>query len=124
MLKFYDADDVKGSVSIYESHITFNKSMLNYLKDAYRVRIGIDSEDSKVYIFMYDKDQSLSGEFKETSLLKLSISKTYARISSRSVVNYFLESFNLTLPESGFLKFEAVYDELKKAIVFNVGGAE
>ena len=74
MLKFYDADDVKGSVSIYESHITFNKSMLNYLKDAYRVRIGIDSEDSKVYIFMYDKDQSLSGEFKTGTNAMFSLS--------------------------------------------------
>ena len=61
---------------------------------------------------MYDKDQALSGEFKETSLLKLSISKTYARVSSRAVVNYFLETFNLKLPESGFLKYEALYDEL------------
>ncbi len=124
MLKFYDADDVKGSVSIYESHITFNKAMLNYMKEAYRVRIGLDEDGKKAYIFMYNKDQALSGEFKETSLLKLSLSKTYARISSRSVVDYVLSSFDLQLPESGFLKFNATYDDSRKAIVISLGGEQ
>ena len=124
MLKFYDADDVKGSVSIYESHITFNKAMLNYMKEAYRVRIGLDEDGEKAYIFMYNKDQALSGEFKETSLLKLSLSKTYARISSRSVVDYVLSSFDLQLPESGFLKFNATYDDSRKAIVISLGGEQ
>lgn len=124
MLKFYDADDIKGSVSIYESHITFNKAMLNYMKEAYRVRIGLDEDGKKAYIFMYNKDQALSGEFKETSLLKLSLSKTYARISSRSVVDYVLSSFDLQLPESGFLKFNATYDDSRKAIVISLGGEQ
>ena len=122
MLKFYDAEDIKGSVSIYESHITFNKAMLKYMSEAYRVRIAIDEENKKVYVFMYNKDQALSGEFKESSLLKLSLSKTYARISSRSVVSYVLDSFDLQLQEKEFLKYSATYDNLKKAIVINIGG--
>ena len=71
---------------------------------------------------MYNKDQALSGEFKESSLLKLSLSKTYARISSRSVVSYVLDSFDLQLQEKEFLKYSATYDNLKKAIVINIGG--
>ena len=122
MLKFYDSESLNGSVSIYESHITFNKAMLNYMSEAYRVRVGLDEESKKAYIFMYNKDQALSGEFKESSLLELSLSKTYARISSRAVVDYILDSFNLQLPENGFLKFNATYDDLKKAIVISLGG--
>ncbi len=122
MLQFYDAEDVKGSVSIYESHITFNKAMLKYMQEAYRVRVGLDVDEKKAFVFLYNKDQALSGEFKESSLLKLSLSKTYARISSRAVVSYFLDSFKLELPLDGFIKLNASYDSVKRAIVISVGG--
>jgi hypothetical protein len=125
MLEFFDADEKQGSASIYESHITFNKNLLKYFSNAYRVRVGCDCEEGKLYVFLIDKDYALSGEIKESSLLKLSLSKTYARISSRAVVEYVVKSFNLESPkEKGFLKFDAYYDDLKKAIVVSVGGAK
>lgn len=125
MLEFFDADEKQGSASIYESHITFNKNLLKYFADAYRVRVGCDTEDGKVYVLLVDKDHALSGEIKESSLLKLSLSKTYARISSRAVVDYVLKAFHLKAPsDKGFLKYEANYDEFKKAIVIKIGGGE
>ena len=125
MLEFFDADEKQGSASIYESHITFNKNLLKYFADAYRVRVGCDTESNKVYVFLIDKDYALSGEIKESSLLKLSISKTYARISSRAVVEYILKCFNIESPmEKGFIKYDAYYDEFKKAIVIEVGGVK
>ncbi len=124
MLKFYDAANEKGVASIYESHITFNKELLKYFVEGYRARIGLDTDENKVYVFIYNKDQALSGEFNESSLLKISISKTYARISSRAVVNYILDELGLQIGEQGYLKFEAVYDEVKKAIIINVGGGK
>lgn len=122
MLKFYDSAIGKGVASIYESHITFNKELLKYFDEGYRARIGLDIDEKKIYVFIYNKDQALSGEFNESSLLKISTSKTYARISSRSVVNYILDEFKLTIGEAGYLKLDAVYDEVKKAIIVNVGG--
>lgn len=122
MLKFYDAANEKGVASIYESHITFNKELLKYFVEGYRARLGLDTDERKIYVFIYNKDQALSGEFNESSLLKISLSKTYARISSRSVVNYILDEFNLTIGEQGYLKLDAIYDEVKKAIIITVGG--
>ena len=125
MLEFFDADEKQGSASIYESHITFNKNLLKYFTEAYRVRVGCDTEEKKVYVFLIDKDYALSGEIKESSLLKLSISKTYARISSRAVVEYIIKCFNIDSPvDKGFLKYDAYYDEYKKAIVIEIGGNE
>lgn len=122
MLKFYDAANEKGVASIYESHITFNKELLKYFAEGYRARLGLDTDERKIYVFIYNKDQALSGEFNESSLLKISLSKTYARISSRSVVNYILDAFHLTIGEQGYLKLDAIYDEIKKAIIITVGG--
>ena len=45
MLEFFDVDSKIGYASIYENHITFNKELLKYFSDAYRVRVGIDVEE-------------------------------------------------------------------------------
>ena len=122
MLEFFDADEKVGYASIYESHITFNKELLKYFSLAYRVRVGIDKDESKTYIFLMDKDYALSGEVNESSLLKISISKSYARISSRSLVDYIAKAFNLDVGKEGSIKLKATYDEKKKAVVILMGG--
>ena len=122
MLEFFDTDDKIGYASIYESHITFNKELLKYFSNTYRVRVGIDTDEEKTYVFLYDKDFALSGEVNESSLLKVSISKSYARISSRALVEYVAKAFKLNVLETGSIKKKAIYDEKKKAIVIFMGG--
>ena len=76
----------------------------------------------KTYILLIDKDYALSGEINESSLLKVSVSKSYARISSRALVEYVAKSFNLDVQKEGSIKLKAIYDEKKKAIVILMGG--
>ena len=122
MLKFFDCNSKVGYASIYENHITFNKELLKYFSDAYRVRVGIDVEEKKIFVFLIDKDYALSGEINESSLLRISLSKSYARISSRALVEYILKAFSINLQPNGALKLMAQYDEKKKAIAIFVGG--
>ena len=122
MLEFFDVDEKIGYASIYESHITFNKELLKYFSNTYRVRVGIDIEEGKTYIFLMDKDYALSGEVNESSLLKISVSKSYARISSRALVDYVAKAFGLDVGKEGSIKLKATYDEKKKAIVILMGG--
>ena len=83
MLEFFELEEKNGYVSFYENHITVNKSLMEYLNEAYRVRIAVDKENEQVYIYPISKDYALSGELKESSLLQISLSKTYARICSK-----------------------------------------
>ena len=122
MLMFFDAEEQKRTASIYENHITFNKSLLKHFNEAYRARVGIDKDDSKIYVFLLNKDYALSGEIKQSSLLSLSISKTYARICSRAMVEYISGIFNLQIPKKEYLRYTASYDEVKRAIVINMKG--
>lgn len=122
MLEFFDCNSKVGYASIYENHITFNKELLKYFSDAYRVRVGIDVEEKKIFVFLIDKDYALSGEINESSLLKISLSKSYARISSRALVEYILKAFSINLQPNGALKLMAQYDEKKKAIAIFMGG--
>ena len=122
MLVFYDTANKDGYASIYESHITFNKALLEYFKDVYRVRVGCDLENKKIYIFTYDMDQSLSGEINETSLLPVSLQKSYARICGKQLIRYITDLFDLKIEKKGFLRFRTSYDAKKKAFVIDMKG--
>ena len=47
MIEFFDTNNQKGFASIYDTHITFNKSLMRYFSNAYRVRVGIERESKK-----------------------------------------------------------------------------
>lgn len=122
MIEFFDIDTSKGTASIYENHITFNKGMLQYLEDAYRVRVGIDKDNDNIVVFIISKDYALSGEIPETSLLSISVSKTYARICSRALIEYISNIFGIKVEKKDYLRYQANYDEKKKAIVIDMKG--
>lgn len=122
MLEFFELDDSNGFASIYDSHITLNKTLLKYFTDAYRARVAVDKEKKEVYVYTINKDYALSGELKETSLLSVSISKTYARICSRPLVEYISSIFGLKIGKKEFKRYNAWYDAEKKVIIINMEG--
>lgn len=122
MIEFFELDNNVGTASIYDSHITLNKSLLKYFHNAYRVRLAVDKEEEKCYIYIISKDYALSGELNESSLLNLSISKTYARVCSRPAVDYLLNVFDLKISKKEFKRFKANYDDEKKVIVIDMKG--
>ena len=117
MLEFFEYSEVDGIASIYESHITLNKIMLKFLKDAYRVRVEVNKEEGKIYIYPINKDYALSGQISENSLLKISLASTYARVCSRPLIEYLSKIFNLTIEAKKYKRYKAIYDESKKAIM-------
>ena len=77
-----------------------------------------------MYIYPISKDYALSGELKESSLLQISISKTYARICSKPLLEYLCKQFNIVIMKKEFKRFNANYDENKKVIVVKMEGEE
>lgn len=122
MLEFYDQNNSSGIASIYERHISFNTKLIKYFEDCYRVRVGVDKDDNKIYVFIYNRNYIESGEIPESSLLSIQVSKSYVRISSKQLVEYISEKFNLNIPKKEFLQFNALYNESKKAIVIDMRG--
>lgn len=120
MLEFFEFDVINGSASIYESHITLNKTLLKYFADAYRVRVGIEKEEKQVYIYLISKDYAMSGELNTTSLLPVSVSKTYARICSRPLIDYICKNFGIKIDKNSFKRYQACYDAAKKVIIINI----
>ena len=124
MLEFFELEEKNGYVSLYDNHITINKSLMEYIKEAYRVRIAIDKVNSEMYIYPISKDYALSGELKESSLLQISLSKTYARICSKPLLEYLCKQFNITILKKEYKRYNARYDEGKKVIIVDMKGVE
>ncbi len=122
MLEFFNAEPTVGVVNIYDSYITFNKSLANYLDDAYRVRIGIDRAGKKVYFFKLNKDSALSNEYDEKSLLKVGITKTYARVCSKQLIDFIADAFNIIINKKEFKRYQAAYSASDKAIIIDMEG--
>ncbi len=122
MLEFYDQNDGSGLASIYERHISFNTRLIKYFDDCYKVRIGIDLDEKRIYVFIYDRNYAESGEIPESSLLSVQVSKSYVRISSKQLVEYIRSKFDLEIPKGEYLQYSASYNELKKAIIIDMGG--
>lgn len=122
MLEFFDTNDKKGVATIYDRHILFNSKLIKYFSNAYKVRVGIDKDDKKIYVFMLNKDYVLSGEINETSLLPLSVSKSYVRIASKDLIKFITESFKLDVNKEKSIQFDAIYDDTKKAIIIDMEG--
>lgn len=124
MIEFFDSDYSKGTASLYESHITFSKNMQKYFKEAYKVRVGVDKENNLIYVYPLNKDTALSGEIPESSLLSISLAKSYVRVCSKPLLNYILSVFEITLNKNEYIRYDAKYDDTKKAIKIKIGGKE
>lgn len=122
MIEFFDVDISKGTASIYENHITFNKTLVQYFDDAFKVRVGINKEENKIYIFVINKDYALSGELPESSLLSISTSKTYVRVCSRALIDHICRTFGMKIDKKDFMRFDASYDFNKKAVIIDMKG--
>ncbi len=122
MLEFYDQNDGSGTASIYERHISFNTKLIKYFADCYKVRVGVDMDENRIYVFIYDRDFSESGEISQSSLLSVQVSKSYVRISSKQLVDYIADKFKLEIPKKEFLQYKAFYNDEKKAIIVEMGG--
>lgn len=117
MVEYFNSDDSEGTIAMTNSYITFNKTLLKYFSDTYRVRVGIDKEIKKAYFQLLNKDYALSGEIALSSLLSISISKTYARVCSSQMIKYLCDGLGLTITKGQVLKYNATYDKTKKEII-------
>ena len=122
MLVFFNQEPNTGVATVYGSYITFNKPLVVHFEDAYRVRVAVDKDNGRVIFYKVSKDYALSGELDEGSLLKVGITKTYARICSKQLLDFICQAFNLKIVNKEFKRFSAFYSEDDKAVIVEMGG--
>ena len=123
MIKWFNVKDRSGVASFYPNNITLNTAAMSPLDFAYKVQVGVD-ENENIIIKPLSRDVVESGALDECCLLKIEFHKSFARISSASLLKQISESFGLTLSKTP-LQFITNWDSVENVLIINVkGGAK
>lgn len=107
-------DKKPGIATFTDKAITLNTSVIDALKDCTYVMIGIDDKEDEVIIKPISINEIERAKIDVNVLYKVSINRSYARITSKSVVEKVEETFkNCDVFNK---KFPTSYDEIKDLI--------
>ena len=118
MIKWFNVKDRTGVASLYPNNITLNTAAMSPLDFAYRVQVGLD-DNKNIVIQPLSKAVVESGDLDESCLLKLEQHKSFARISSTSLMKQIGEVLNITLSKSP-VQFETSWDPEKNVLTIIV----
>lgn len=107
-------DKKPGVATFTDKAITLNTGVIDALKDCTYVMIGIDDKEDEVIIKPISINEIERAKIDINVLYKVSINRSYARITSKSVVEKVEETFkNCDVFNK---KFPTSYDEIKDLI--------
>ena len=84
-ITWFSAKEKNGTASFYSTNITLNIVASVPFEYAYRVQVGMD-DDKNIVIQPLSKDRVERGDLDEYAIQKIAVKKTYARISSTSLM--------------------------------------
>lgn len=108
MIKWFNVKAKNGVASLYNNNITLNTTAMYPFESAYRVQVGMD-DSGNIVIQPLNKAIVESGDLDETCLLKLERHKSFARISSTSLMKQIGETLKITLSKSP-VQYETSWD--------------
>lgn len=118
MITWFNVKAKSGVASLYNNSITLNTTAMYPFEDAYRVQVGLD-ENKNIVIQPLTKAVVESGDLDESCLLKLEQHKSFARISSTSLMKQIGEVLNITLSKVP-VQFETSWDPQKNVLTIIV----
>lgn len=97
------------TVTIYETNLTLNKAACVHFEDVNYVLLGIDREARQIGIKPVTK-QEIDNIYPKSQLHRISLGKSYGRISNKSFVLDLSEEFGLDFSKQQCYKLKATYD--------------
>jgi hypothetical protein len=108
MIKWFNVKAKNGVASLYSNNITLNTTAMYPFEDAYKVQVGLD-EKNNIVIQPLIKSVVESGDLDESCLLKLERNKSFARISSTTLMKQIGEVIGETLSKTP-IQYETSWD--------------
>ncbi len=96
MIKWFNVKAKNGVASLYSNNITLNTTAMYPFEDAHKVQVGMD-DNGNIVIQPLSKAVVESGDLDESCLLKLERHKSFARISSTSLMKQIGEVIGMSL---------------------------
>lgn len=112
-IEWFSSETKNGAASFYSSNITLNTIASVPFEKANRIQVGLDDKNNVVI-------KPVSEEINENAIYQISIKKTYARISSVSLMKKISEALNIVLDDKP-VKYGATWDETKNILTIHTG---
>ena len=103
--------------TIYSGNITLNTPCIEFFEGVKWCVIGIDKDSKKVAIKPVTESETKENKFQLNTLNKVSIGKSYIRISNKNVVK---EISKLVKKKSENEKYNIDYNEKEKLLVIDL----
>ena len=108
------------SVTIYETNITLNKAACEYFKNVNYVLLGFDQEKKILAIKPIPKEIVDQDIYPRSQLHRLSMGKSYGRISNKSFLKDIAEYTNIDLKDGQGTKYNASYDVMNSLLTIQL----
>lgn len=122
MIKWFNVKAKNGVASLYSNNITLNTTAMYPFEDAYKVQVGLD-DNNNIVVQPLTKAVVESGDLDESCLLKLERNKSFARISSTSLMKQIGEALNLKLSKVP-VQFETSWDPEANVLTILIQGGQ
>lgn len=122
MIKWFNVKDRNGVASFYSNNITLNTTAMSPLDFAYKVEVGLD-EQNNLIIKPLSRDVVESGVLDECCLLNLEFHKSFARISSASLLKQIGETLNLKFSKNP-IRFVTKWDSVENILIIDIQGGQ
>ncbi len=118
MVKWFNVKAKNGVATLYSNSITLNTTAMYPFEEAHRVQVGMD-DNGNIVIQPLTKAIVESGDLDESCLLKLERHKSFARISSTSLMKQIGEAIGIQLSKEP-VQFETSWDSKENVLTILV----
>ena len=108
MIKWINVKAKNGVASLYSNNITLNTTAMYPFEIAHKVQVGL-TDDGNVVIQPLTKAFIETGDLDESCLLKIERHKSFARISSVTLMKQIGEALNIALSNTP-IQYETTWD--------------
>lgn len=106
-----------GVITVYSNNITLNKQATDYLKDSFCVIVGVNRESNELVIKGLSKEEVEQQDISKDSIKKLSVKKSYSRITGKSLVDEVSKVYDFNFNECPAYKLSAKWNNRYKMLI-------
>lgn len=110
-------DMTTKTLTIYETNLTLNKAACSHFEDVNYVLLGIDKEHRQIGIKPVTRDEINHHIYPESQLHRISLGKSYGRISNKAFVESLKEVFHLDFSKEQSYKFNVTFDVIHQIMI-------
>jgi len=110
----------KKTVTIYNTNLTLNTAACKHFENVQYVLLGIDRENHLLGIKPIDKTTLDEGIYPTDQLHRISIGKSYGRISNKNFIENLAEEYNLNLSDKQGIKYTANFDVVHQILTVSL----